>query len=175
MSESREREGQELRARERQELHAYRDGELPFHRRWRVRRRLARDAAVRRELASIDELGALLREQAAAQPVPDLWDGVRAQLATAPRPAPLEADDAMPAPVPWLPAWLGAALAAASVAAVMASEVLSGDAAPVGSVRWIDANRKPVMVLQDDRDATIIWVLEKPAETSGGARDAVAV
>ena len=44
----------------------------------------------------------------------------------------------------------------------MASGVLSGDAAPVGSVRWIDANRKPVMVLQDDRDATIIWVIEKP-------------
>jgi hypothetical protein len=41
-------------------------------------------------------------------------------------------------------------------------------------VRWIDANRKPVMVLQDDRDATIIWVLEKPEETTGGARDAVA-
>jgi anti-sigma factor RsiW len=165
----------ESRERERQELHAYLDGELAFLRRWRVERRLARDPSARRELDAIAELGELLREQAAAQPVPDLWAGVRAQLATAPRPAPLEADDALPAPAPWLPAWLGAALAAASVAAVMASGVLSGDAAPVGSVRWIDANRKPVMVLQDDRDATIIWVLEKPAETSGGARDAVAV
>ena len=161
------------RERERQELHAYQDGELPFYRRWRVERRLARDAAARRELASVSELGALLREQAAAQPAPDLWAGVRAQLATAPRHAPIDADDSLPAPT-WQPAWLGAALAAASVAVVMASGVLSGDAAPVGSVRWIDANRKPVMVLQDDRDATIIWVIEKPTEQSGGARDAVA-
>ena len=164
----------ESRKRDREELHAYQDGELPFYRRWRVERRLARDASARREVSSVAELGALLREQAAAQPAPDLWAGVRAQLATAPRPAPIEADDSLPARTPWQPAWLGAALAAASVAAVMASGVLSGDAAPVGSVRWIDANRKPVMVLQDDRDATIIWVIEKPQELSGGARDAVA-
>lgn len=164
----------ESRRRETEELNAYQDGELPFYRRWRVERRLASDPAARRELASLAELGALLREQAAAQPGPDLWAGVAAQLPTAPRPAPLEADDALPAPTPWLPAWLGAALAAASVAGVMASGVLAGDAAPVGSVRWIDANRRPVMVLQDDRDATIIWVLSRPEETSGGARDAVA-
>jgi anti-sigma factor RsiW len=164
----------ESRKRESEELHAYQDGELPFYRRWRVERRLLRDASAQREVASVAELGALLREQAAAQPTPELWAGVQAQLATAPRPAPLEADDALPATTPWLPGWLGAAIAAASVAGVMASGVLAGDAAPVGSVRWIDANRKPVMVLQDDRDATIIWVLEKPEETTGGARDAVA-
>jgi anti-sigma factor RsiW len=164
----------ESRKRESEELHAYQDGELPFYRRWRVERRLLREASAQRELASVAELGALLREQAAAQPTPELWAAVQAQLATAPRPAPLEADDALPATTPWLPGWLGAAIAAASVAGVMASGVLAGDAAPVGSVRWIDANRKPVMVLQDDRDATIIWVLEKPEETTGGARDAVA-
>jgi anti-sigma factor RsiW len=164
----------ESRKRDREELHAYQDGELPFYRRWRVERRLARDAAARREVVSVAELGALLREQAAGQPTPDLWASVRARLATAPRPAPLETEDALPARAPWLPAWLGAGLAAAAVAAVMASGMLAGDAAPVGSVRWIDANRKPVMVLKDDRDATIIWVIEKPQETSGGARDAMA-
>jgi anti-sigma factor RsiW len=164
----------ESRKREREELHAYQDGELPFYRRWRVERRLARDASARREVSSVAELGALLREQAAAQPAPDLWENVRAQLATAPRPAPIEADAELPARTPWLPAWLGAAIAAASVAGVMASGVLAGETAPVGSVRWIDANRKPVMVLQDDRDATIIWVIETPQETSGGARDVVA-
>jgi anti-sigma factor RsiW len=164
----------ENRKRDQEELHAYQDGELPFHRRWRARRRLERDPAARREVASIGELGALLREQAAAQPTPELWAAVRAQLATAPRPAPIDADDALPSRTPWLPGWLGAALAAASVGAVMASGVLAGETAPVGSVRWIDANRKPVMVLQDDRDATIIWVIEKPTETTGGARDAMA-
>jgi len=163
------------RRRERQELHAFQDGELPLWRRWHVARRLARDRTAQRELASIAELGELLREQAAAQPGPDLWAGVRAQLATAARPTPLEVDDATPARTPWVPAWLGAAIATASVAAVMASGVLSGDAAPVESVRWLDSKGKPVMVLQDDHDATIIWVFQKPKQTTaGGGRDAVA-
>jgi anti-sigma factor RsiW len=159
--------------RETQELHAFQDGELSLWRRWRVARRLARDARAQREVASIAELGALLREQAAAQPAPDLWAGIRAQLPTAPRPTPLDVDDALPATTPWLPAWLGAAIAAASVAGVMASGVLSGDAAPVGSLRWLDSKGKPVMVLQDDRDATIIWVLDKAKQATGGGRDAV--
>lgn len=164
----------EARTREQQELHAFQDAELPLWRRWRVARRLARDRAGQRELASIAELGALLREQAAAQPAPDLWEGVRAQLATAAKPTPLDVDDSLTARTPWQPAWLGAAIATASVAVVMASGVLSGDAAPVESVRWLDSKGKPVMVLQDDRDATIIWVLEKPKRTTGrGGRDAV--
>ncbi len=159
-----------------QELHAFRDGELPFWKRRRVARRLAHDPAAQHEVASITEIGALLREQAATLPAPDLWAGIRAQLPTAARPAALDADDAQPARSSWLPGWLGAALATASVAAVMASGVATGDAAPVGSLRWLDSKGKPVMVLQDDRDATIIWVLSKPKRTSagGGGRDAVA-
>jgi anti-sigma factor RsiW len=162
------------RRREERELHAYRDGELSRWRRWRVERRLARDAAARRELASIAELGALLREQGALESGPDLWPDVRARLALAPRPQALDADDALASPAPWLPAWLGAGLAAASVAALMATGMLARDARSVASVRWLDAKGKPVMVLQDDRDATIIWVLQKPEQVSGGTRDAVA-
>src|SRR5688572_7219413 len=129
----------EKRERARLELDAYHDGELGWLARRRVERRLAHDAAARRELASLAELGALLREHANAElATPDLWAGVRAQLPTAARPAPLEADDALPVRAGWLPAWLGAGLAAASVAAVMASGALAGDAAPVSSVRWLD-------------------------------------
>ena len=164
----------DARRREQQELHAFQDGELPLWRRWRVSRRLVRDAAARRELASIEELRALLQEQAATLPEPDLWEGIRAQLPTAARPAPLDADDSLPARTPWLPAWLGAAIALASVALVMASGMLSGDAAPMGSLRWLDSKGKPVMVLRDDHDATIIWVLQKPEQADAGARDAVA-
>jgi anti-sigma factor RsiW len=165
----------EKRERERLELAAYHDGELSWLARRRVQKRLAHDAAARRELAVLSDLGALLREQASAAPAaPDLWAGVRAQLATARRPEALDADDALAGRAGWLPAWLGAGLAAASVAAVMASGALAGDAAPVGSVRWLDGKGKPVMVLQDDRDATIIWVLDEPKRSSGGARDAMA-
>jgi anti-sigma factor RsiW len=165
----------EDRERERMELEAYHDGELSVFARWRVEKRLAHDAAARRELAALEELGTLLREHASEEPAaPDLWTGIRAQLATARRPEPLEADDALPSRSGWLPAWLGAGLAAASVAAVMASGALAGDARPVGSVRWLDGKGKPVMVLQDDRDATIIWVLDTPKRSSGGGRDAMA-
>jgi hypothetical protein len=44
----------------------------------------------------------------------------------------------------------------------------------VASVRWLDAKGKPVMVLRDDRKATIIWVIQKPKQTTEGERDAVA-
>ena len=78
---------------------------------------------------------------------------------------------AEPHDAPWAPAWLGAALATAVVAAVMATGLLPGDAPPVASVRWLDSKGKPVMVLRDDRKATIIWVLQKPKQTTGrGAR-----
>ncbi len=46
-----------------------------------------------------------------------------------------------------------------------------GDAPEMRSLRSLDAEGKPAMVLQDDREATIIWVLESPGEQtrrSGG-------
>ena len=155
-----------------EQLSAFRDGELSSWRRWRVARRLARDARARRELAALDELGVLLREQAASVAEPDLWEGIRARLPTAARPAPLA--EALRPPAPWAPAWLGAALATAVVALVVATGFVSGDAPSVASVRWLDAKGKPVMVLRDDRKATIIWVIQKPKQTSAEEGDAVA-
>ena len=157
---------------EREELHAFRDGELSPWRRWRVARRLARDPRARREFASLDELGALLREQAQGVVEPDLWEGIRARLPYAERPAPQR--EPLRAPVPRAPAWLGAALATAVVALVVATGFVRGDAPAVASVRWLDAKGKPVIVLRDDRKATIIWVIQKPKQTTEGERDAVA-
>jgi anti-sigma factor RsiW len=157
---------------ETQELHAFRDGELSAWRRWRVARRLARDPRARRELASLDELGALLREQAAKVAAPDLWEGIRARLPYAERPAPLS--EPLRQPAPRAPAWLGAALASAVVALVVATGFVSGDAPAVASVRWLDAKGKPVMVLRDDRKATIIWVIQKPKQQTQEVRDVVA-
>jgi len=150
------------RSDEEQELHAFQDGELSAWRRWRVSRRLVHDDRARLDLASIAELGALLREEAGRVGEPDLWAAIRAQLPYARRPI---ADGV---PLPGLdgrrsaPAWLGAVLATAVVACVMATGWLPGDAPPVASVRWLDAKGKPVMVLRDDPEATIIWVIHKP-------------
>lgn len=158
--------------RETHELHAYRDGELSPWRRFLVARRLARDERARRELASFEALGALLREQAESVLVPDLWDGIRARLPYAERPA-LLLEPPRDAAAPRLPAWLGAALATAVVALVVATGFLPGDPPSVASVRWLDAKGKPVMVLRDDQKATIIWVIQKPKQTTQEARDAV--
>jgi len=154
------------------ELHAFRDGELSAFRRWRVARRLARDPRARHELAALGELGALLREQAESVGEPDLWEGIRARLPTAVRPEPLAGP--LRERAPRAPIWAGAALATAVVAFVMATGMLSGDAPNVASVRWLDGRGKPVMVLRDDPEATIIWVIQQqPEQTTLGAGDAV--
>jgi len=163
----------EARQREAQELHAYQDRELPLWRRFFVARRLARDARARRELASIAQLGALLREQAANAREPDLWESIRARLPYVERPAATNSVLPRQDAAPWAPAWLGAALATAVVAAVMATGLLPGDAPSVASVRWLDSKGKPVMVLRDDRKATIIWVIQKPKQTTEGAHGEV--
>jgi anti-sigma factor RsiW len=156
------------------ELDAYRDGELSAWRRWLVGRRVARDPALQRRLATLDTLGDLLREEAESTVPPDLWDGIRARLATAPRPGP-RVDTHEPDPATSAaPAWLGAAFAAAVVVLVMATSWFPGDAPSVASVRWLDSKGKPVMVLRDDPEATIIWVIQKPKQTTGGGLDAMA-
>jgi anti-sigma factor RsiW len=62
------------------ELAAWRDGELPWHRRLRVERRLRRDPEARRRLAALDTAAQLLREADAAGPQPDLWEALRLRL-----------------------------------------------------------------------------------------------
>src|SRR5262245_10898946 len=155
------------------ELHAFRDGELSAWRRFRVARRLAREPRARRELAALDELGGLLREQAAAAGEPELWEGVRARLPYVPRPAPVSESEPLRPEASRAPVWLGAALATAVVALVVATGLVPGDAPPVASVRWLDGKGKPVMVLRDDRKATIIWVIQKPKQTTAREADAV--
>jgi anti-sigma factor RsiW len=160
-------------ARREVELDAYRDGELSPWRRWLVGRRVARDPALQRRLAVLETLGGLLREEAESTPPPDLWDGIRARLATAPRPEPLHGKSIVAPAVSAAPAWLGAAFATAVVVIVMATSWLPGDAPSVASVRWLDSKGKPVMVLRDDLEATIIWVIQKPKRTTGGGLDAM--
>lgn len=149
-----------LGARERALLEAYRDGELSPLARWRVRRWLRRDAAAQRALADLETLGALLADVDAEAPTPDLWPAIRLRLAVL---------DAQPAagPPPWRRAAGYFALGAAVASAAALALLLNGGGppaatgAPAGAVRWIDARGHPMMVLRDDRVATIIWVPER--------------
>jgi anti-sigma-K factor RskA len=155
--------------RERTELEAFRDGELPFFARRRVARRLRSDPALRRRLEALESLGALVREVDEAGPTPDLWAGIRLRLVQedALRERAAEDDGG------WLRAWrrpIGiAALGAVAAGSVALALLMPPEAAvppgvvarPAGSVRWIDSRGNPMMVLRDDREATIIWIPDR--------------
>jgi anti-sigma factor RsiW len=123
------------RDRRTQELYAYHDGELSWWARRRVARRLAHDAAARRELETLSQIGALMREHAAGRTPPDLWERIREGLPYAPKPqAPprREAIGGLGAPQ-----WIAAGIAAAAIAAVLAVGIEPGHVPP-GSLRWLD-------------------------------------
>jgi anti-sigma factor RsiW len=144
-------------------LHAYHDGELGRWSRWRLERRLRRDPRLRRELAQLERLGALVREAAPAAGTPDLWDGIARRLPAAAEPAPGFGG------LSWLRPAASAAAAAAAVAAVVWLAWPEGAAPPGGAVRWIDSGGRPMLVLDQgvDADVTIIWMLDGPAERAG--------
>lgn len=152
------------------EIHAYHDGELSWWGRRRVERRLARDPAARRELAELRGLRGLLREQAEGVPAPDLWNGIRAELAPIAPAAPgREGEERATGArlgAGWL-RWAAPALAAAAVALALTFGLEWGDAPDARSLRWLDTGGRPAVVLQDDREATIIWVLDAPGQVSG--------
>jgi len=143
------------------ELQAYHDGELSWLRRARVARRLARDPEARRELHALEALGRELRAYDAGlgNGDPGLWAGLREHLPSARRPS----AEASP---PWrrlglgAVGWLGAGLAAAAVVLALAILPHPGDASPPVSLRWLRSDGYPTVILQDDREATIIWVLQ---------------
>jgi anti-sigma factor RsiW len=152
-----------------EQLHAYHDGELRGLARWRFERRLARDPATRQELEALAETGRLLREAEAEATAPDLWEAIRLRLPAldAQRAEPEETLAAPRSRLWVLSPWVGAAGVAAAALA-LAIGVEWGDASIPGSVRWIDSRGSPLMVLQDDSRATIIWVIEEePGELSG--------
>jgi anti-sigma factor RsiW len=149
-------------------LQAYYDGELRGLARWRFERRLARDPAARQELLALEETGRLLRDVEAEAAAPDLWEAIRLRLpALDAQRAEVEEARAAPRSRLWaLSPWVGVGVAAAALA--LAIGVEWRDASASGSVRWIDSRGKPLMVLQDDSKATIIWVIEgEPGDLSG--------
>lgn len=153
-------------------LHAYYDGELGRLARWRFERRLARSAELRRELATLQALGALVRQSEPATAPTGLWDAIAERLPAA------DAERARAAWRPPRPGWLeglrkplGAVAVAAAVAAALAIGLFSGENPPTGVVHWVDGGNRNVMVLEGEGDATIIWVFDPvPDRVSGGGQ-----
>ena len=164
----------------RERARAYRDGELSFWARRRVERRLRRDPALRRRLEALEasrnaaarvRCGRAVARPLGRHPRCGSWTTTRAREAAAEEGG------------SWLDAWrrpIGvAALGAVAAGSVALALLLTPEAAappsvrpaPVGSVRWIDAHGNPMMVLRDDREATIIWVPERESERRTGSHE----
>lgn len=143
-------------------LDLYHDGELRGLRKWRFERLLRRNPGLQRELETRSQLGLLLRETAPVPDSPDLWAGIAGEIASATEP--------VAAPSTWLewlqPLRLGPVLVGA--VAALAFFVVPATEDPVvqaqGVVRSIVSKGRPVVVLDDSEEATIIWFLDGDSE-----------
>lgn len=155
----------------RERIEAYHDGELSGLARRRLERELRRSPERRAELEDLARLRESLRELDAGGPQPDLWDAVALRLPAldARRAEAAQAQDGRGG----LPGWLRPATAIAATA-VIALGVAAGlywpaeEPASGQVVRWLDSGNRNVMVIDDDPNTTIIWVLDSFGE--GAAR-----
>ncbi|HXK23980.1 MAG TPA: hypothetical protein VMS55_15025 [Myxococcota bacterium] len=157
-------------------LHAYHDGELPALARWRFERELRRRPALRGELVSLRALRGALQDLDESAAAPDLWDAVATRLPRSAVHEPARERTQQGRGAIWWLAPIGAAAAtAAIVLAVVYGGLFATPAESGGSLRWIDSEGQSVMVLDDDPDTTIIWVLDGATEgaSRGGPIDVV--
>lgn len=163
-------------------LHAYHDGEFRGIARWWLERRIARDPAAQAELARLAQLGEALRVQADEAPSPDLWSAIVLQLPPAtPAAEPARESESLFGGFT-LPKWAGALVAAGAIAVAVVVVTPRGgpEIAPPGvpvfrgsSVQLLDTGRRPAFILQDDSEATIIWLLQKQKTGAGRNQDAL--
>ncbi len=165
----------ERSAREERDLHAYFDGELAGLARWRFERRLRRDASLRRELAGLARVRQLVRAAEAPVPEPDLWDAIALRLPAADASRREAAERPRAGVLAPLLRPAGAVAAAALLVLAVAIGFWNGDTAPRSVVHWVDAGGRSVMLLEDDADMTVIWVLDGGSEGArrGGSRASV--
>ena len=190
--------------REQRDLNAYHDGELSGLRRWLFERRLARSPRLRAELEELKRLARWIQGVGVQPPSADVWGDIALHLPAIDaqfvnlRQEPHEQrqrPEGQPQRLEGQPQrrdewrkrrgmdWLAAysrPLAAAAVTAALALALFLGimeDAAPPtpGIIRWLDTGGRSVMVLEDQGDATIVWLLDalEDGNSEGGSREAV--
>ena len=163
-------------------LDGYHDGEIGSLERWRVQRHLAGCGACREELASLAQLGGLVRDAVGRAPAPDLWDAIAERLPSRrPERERLGTQRRAPQRRRWLsPLRVGTA-AAACAAAFMVTISDSGRLASIGGasgvVRSIYAKERAVMVIEPETsdDATIIWLMDESGEQSPEVSEVVGI
>ncbi len=190
--------------REQRDLNAYHDGELSGLRRWLFERRLSRSPRLRAELEELKRLASWVQGAGQASPSADVWDSIALRLPAIDatlgeqrqrRGERLPSRDGQRQRRDeqwhrrderrdrrgknWLAAY-SRPLAAAAVTAALALALFLGimeDAAPPtpGIIRSLDTGGRSVMVLEDQGDATIVWLLDAVEDgiSEGGSREAV--
>ncbi|NNL86652.1 MAG: hypothetical protein HKP27_13415 [Myxococcales bacterium] len=135
-----------------QKMMAYHDGELSWASRWLLARSLRRDASARAELKLWGAVGEVLRKEVGEEASPDLWPEISDRLRASAE------QGARPSRPGWNWRWPELAAGVAAGLAIGWWALVSGSTPGEESIRWLDSGGKTVMVLQDDAEATIIWV-----------------
>jgi len=172
---------------EQRDLNAYHDGELGGLRRWLFERQLSRSPRLRAELEELNRVAHWIEAVDPNPPNIDVWDDVALRLPAidaerAGQPQGLDAQRQRRTGwrgMDWLAAY-SRPVAAVAVSAALALALFLGimeDAAPPtpGTIRWMDTGGRSVMVLEDQGDATIVWLLDALEDESseGGSRESV--
>jgi anti-sigma factor RsiW len=176
--------------RDQRDLNAYHDGELSGLRRWMFERRMERSPGLRAELEAMKRLSHSVQALGLQPPNVDVWGEVALRLPAIDaelngrrrgRDAQLRGDVEQRAwfGMDWLAVYsrpLTAVAAAVALALTLFLGIME-DSAPAtrGMIRWMDTGGRSVMVLEDQDDATIVWLLDVPegGASKGGSREAV--
>ncbi len=172
--------GAEKIGRDQRGLNAYHDGELSGLRRWLFERRLSRSPRLRAELEELKRLASWVQGAGQASPSADVWDSIALRLpaidATLGEQRQRRGERRERRGMDWLAAY-SRPLAAAAVSVALALALFLGimeDTAPPtpGIIRWLDTGGRSVMVLEDQGDATIVWLLDAGEDgiSEGGSR-----
>jgi anti-sigma factor RsiW len=196
--------GAEEIGREQRDLNAYHDGELSGLRRWLFERRLSRSPRLRAELEELKRLARWVQGAGAQPPSVDVWDDIALRLPAIDaqlveqRQGRVEQRQRLAEQrqglseqpqrrdewrgwrgVGWLAAYsrpLAAVAVTAALALALFLGIMEDAASPTpGIIRWLDTGGRSVMVLEDQGDATIVWLLDalEDGVSEGGSREAV--
>ncbi|MCH8891103.1 MAG: hypothetical protein IH827_08505 [Myxococcales bacterium] len=177
-------------ARHQRDLNAYHDGELSGLRRWIFQRRLSRSPRLRAELDELKRLAGWLQELDPQPPSVDVWDQIALRLPALDAQSDerrqkrderwqRRAERRERSGMDWLAAYsrpVAAVAVSAALALALFLGIMEDAAAPTpGIIRWLDTGGRSVMVLEDQGDATIVWLLDAPEDGAleGGSREAV--
>ncbi len=173
--------GAEKIGRDQRDLNAYHDGELSGLRRWIFERRLARSPGLRMELEALNRLTRCVQGSAQQPPSIDVWDEIAIHLpAIDAQPEGQRQRGAEPRDwrgMDWLAAYSRPLVAVGAAVALALFLGIMEDGAPQipGVIRWLDTGGRSVIVLEDQEDVTIVWLLDvlEDGASEGGSREAV--